>query len=112
MITERCKLKNCLDYESALIEVKKENPKFLAKYICKINNTYNKLIDRIIKLQQIEKKYNKALEILIGYNIPCDIDEFNIKNADYCSTNCSVDDDIFIKCWDKYIEGEIKDESN
>lgn len=52
MIDERYKLKSCLSYNDTLTEIKKESLEFLAEYICKINNTYNKLVDRITNLQQ------------------------------------------------------------
>lgn len=68
MMDERCKLKNCLNYNDTLTEIKKESLEFLAEYICKINNTYNKLVGKIINLQQenkqLKEKVNK-LEILI-----------------------------------------------
>ena len=61
--------------------------------------------------QNLAKKYNKALQLLTNCNLPCEIDEFNIKeeNIDYCLQNCSVDEAIFIKCWDRYIEQELKE---
>ena len=36
--------------------------------------------------QNLAKKYNKALQLLTDYNLPCEIDEFNTKeeNIDYC----------------------------
>lgn len=72
---------------------------------------YNTEIYKIIEENQIlTKKYNKALKLLTGYNLPCEIDSFNTKeeNIDYCSQNCSVDESIFVKCWDRYIEQELK----
>ena len=56
----------------------------------------------------LKKKLDKAIEMLIDYNLPCDIDNFNIKNSDYCSSNCSVDEEVFKKCWLKYIEQELE----
>ena len=73
---------------------------------------YNTEIYKIIEENQIlTKKYNKALKLLTGYNLPCEIDSFNTKeeNIDYCSQNCSVDESIFVKCWDRYIEQELKE---
>ncbi len=72
----------------------------------------------IQKLQEenqiLIKKYNKALQLLIDYNLPCEIDDFNTKeeNIDYCFQNCSVDESIFIKCWDRFIEQEIEKSDN
>lgn len=59
--------------------------------------------------QQLKEKYKKALELLTEYNLPCEIDDFNTKkeNLDYCSKNCSVDEEIFTKCWDRFIEQEL-----
>lgn len=61
--------------------------------------------------QKLKAKYNKALEILVDYQLPCEIDNFNIKdeNIDYCSRNCSVDEKIFIECWNRYIEQQMKE---
>lgn len=58
--------------------------------------------------QQLKKKLDKAIELLIEYHMPCDIDDFNIKNSDYCSSNCSVDEEVFKKCWLRYIEQELE----
>ena len=70
MIDENCKLLYCLDYDSTFENIKEETPEFLAEYICKINNTYNKLVDRIINLQQENKKlqdnWDKLKEDLIN----------------------------------------------
>lgn len=61
--------------------------------------------------QNLAKKYNKALQLLTDYNLPCEIDEFNTKeeNIDFCLQNCSVDESIYLKCWDRYIEQELKE---
>ena len=61
--------------------------------------------------EHLQKKLNKAIEMLIEYNLPCDIENFNIRNADYCSSNCSVDEEIFKKCWLKYIEQELENDN-
>lgn len=72
----------------------------------------------IQKLQEenkkLTKKYNKALQLLADCNLPCDIDNFNTKeeNIDYCSQNCSVDESIFIKCWDRFIEQELESDKS
>lgn len=74
------------------------------------------LLDYIKQLeqenQQLKEKYNKALKILTEYNLPCEIDNFNTKeeNLEYCSKNCSVDEDVFTKCWDRFIEQELEKE--
>ena len=60
--------------------------------------------------QQLKEKYNKALELLVSYKLPCDIDNFNTieDNIEYCIKNCSVDEEIFIKCWDRFITQKIE----
>ena len=58
--------------------------------------------------EQLKKKLNKAIEILIEYHMPCDIDEFWNKNIDYCMDNCSVDEEVYKKCWLRYIEQELE----
>ena len=71
----------------------------------------------IQKLQEenkkLIKKYNKALQLLSDYNLPCEIDGFNTKeeNIDYCSQNCRVDEATFVKCWDRYIEQELESDN-
>lgn len=57
----------------------------------------------------LQQKYDKALELLSKNDMPCDIDNFNIKdeNIDYCYMNCGVDDEVFKQCWNRYIEQEL-----
>ena len=61
--------------------------------------------------KNLQKKYNEALKILSEYQLPCEIDDFNMRdeNIDYCSDNCSVDDELYPKCWDRYIQQKLKD---
>ena len=63
MIDESLKLPYCLDYDSTLEEVKKGTPEFLAEYIYEINNTYNGLIDKIIKLQNENKSLRSEIKV-------------------------------------------------
>lgn len=67
--------------------------------------TVKELLEKYDELQQ---KYNKALELLCEYNMPCEIDEFMDKNTDYCSRNCSVDDEVFKQCWNRFIEQKLE----
>ena len=62
--------------------------------------------------QELKKKYKKSLELLTEYNLPCEIDNFNTKeeNLEYCFKNCSVDEIIYIKCWNRFIEQELEKE--
>lgn len=59
--------------------------------------------------KQLKDKYNKSLKLLAEYNLPCEIDSFNNKeeNLNYCSENCSTDEIIFMKCWNRFIEQEL-----
>lgn len=58
--------------------------------------------------QKLKKKLDKAIELLIEYNMPCEINDFMNKNVDYCSSKCSVDEEVFKKCWLRYIEQELE----
>lgn len=59
--------------------------------------------------QELKKQLDCALEILSEVYPPCDIDNFMDKHSDYCQLNCSVDIDIFKKCWLMYIEEKLKE---
>ena len=65
------------------------------------------LLDYITNLQ---RKYDKALHILADYSMPCELDDFNLLDTDYCEMHCSNDDEQFPKCWDEYIEWSLKDD--
>lgn len=58
----------------------------------------------------LQQKYDKALQILCEYSVPCEIESFMDKNTDYCSKNCSFDEEIFKRCWSLYIEQELENE--
>ena len=62
------------------------------------------------QIQKLQQKYDKALSLLLEYNLPCEIDEFMDKKSDYCELNCGVDNEVFKKCWDKFIEQKIEEE--
>lgn len=55
----------------------------------------------------LKKKLDKAIELLIEYNTPCEMNDFMNKNVDYCSSNCGVDEEVYKKCWLRYIEQEL-----
>lgn len=61
---------------------------------------YQLLLDYITNLQE---KYDKSLELLADFNMPCEYDEGKMPNG-YCEENCEVSDEIYKKCWNKYIE--------
>lgn len=100
------KIKNNMYYQVDIKTSRNEDSIYAMKYA-----SQQMLIDKLQQEnQQLKEKYNKALEILTEYNLPCEIDKFNTKeeNINYCSKNCSVDEEIFIKCWDRLIEQEIE----
>ena len=63
---------------------------------------YQELVDK--EKHELDQKYDKALEILSNFWPPYEQEDFMNKNTDYCSMNCGVDEKIFKKCWNKYIE--------
>lgn len=68
--------------------------------------------DIFYEYQDLEEKYNKALELLVGYNMPCEIDGFMDENTDYCEKHCSDDDEQYKKCWDMFIRWKLKDKED
>ena len=88
----------------------KGQEKYIQKLHLEAQRYFDMFADESIKNYHLETKYDKALELLSEYQMPCDIDEFNIKNADYCSMNCGVDEEIYKKCWKLYIEQELEKE--
>ena len=69
---------------------------------------FNDIKDYITNLQQ---KYDKALECLSSFNfeIPCENDEFFDEHCEWCDENCSVDEEQYKKCWNKFIEWKLGD---
>lgn len=65
----------------------------------------------IKEITRLNNKYNKALELLADFNMPCEYDEGKIPES-YCEEKCEANDDIYKKCWNKYIELELKEEGN
>lgn len=101
------KIENNMYYQTDIKTSRNENSVYAMKYA-----SQQMLINKLQQEnQKLKDKYNKALEILTEYNLPCEIDKFNTKeeNLDYCSKNCSVDEEIFVKCWDRFIEQELKE---
>lgn len=64
---------------------------------------FNEMTNWKEESNQLQKKYNTSLSMLVNHYPPCEIDGFMDKNTDYCSINCGVDEEIFKKCWDRYI---------
>ncbi|MBO7733010.1 MAG: hypothetical protein J6S67_10665 [Methanobrevibacter sp.] len=90
----------------------KEKDTEIAKLLTRIDGLNYELeqqnIDYGLEIERLNKKYNKALEILADFNLPCEYDEGKIPD-NYCEENCSDD---YKKCWDKYIELELKGNSS
>ena len=59
------------------------------------NDVYKYSPDEIYDyIYELERKLNKAIELLIEYNMPCEMNDFMNKNVDYCSSNCGVDEEV------------------
>lgn len=90
----------------------KPNDMSLEEYTVKLANKYSKVCKCNYNLQQenelLKKKLDKAIELLIEYNMPCEMNDFMNKNVDYCSSNCGVDEEVYKKCWLRYIEQELE----
>ena len=85
---------------SALNVLEKENKKYKNlgfEHLCKRN-------------EQLENKYNKALELLVEFSMPCERDDFNLVDTDWCELNCSNDGETFPKCWNRWIEWRLENE--
>ena len=77
-----------------------------------VNKEAKELLEKQSKeIERLNNKYNKALELLSDFNMPCEYDESKIPD-NYCEENCDVDDETYKKCWDKYIELELKGDSS
>ena len=63
-------------------------------------------------IEQLENKYDKALETLVDFNTPCERDDFNLLDTDYCELNCSNDDEQYKRCWNRWIEWRLENETN
>lgn len=62
------------------------------------------ILDYITNLQN---KYDKSLELLANFNMPCEYDEGKISH-NYCEEFCDTDDETYKKCWNKYIENILR----
>ena len=87
---------------------KDEKAKEKFEMICHLEDycvQYYQLLDYI---NQLENKYNKALELLVYFNLPCERQMFMDRYSEWCELNCSVSDECYKKCWNKYIEAELE----
>jgi hypothetical protein len=73
-----------------------------------MNNWRNETKELKQKVNQIENKYNKALELLVDFNLPCERQMFMDRYSEWCELNCSVSDKCYKRCWNKYIEVELE----
>lgn len=66
-------------------------------------------IATIEEIKNLRKKYDKALEILLSYSVPCEKFYFVNKDIRFCHglKKCETDDVTYKYCWDKYIEWSI-----
>lgn len=78
------------------------------KYVA---NLISQDLEKDKEIERLNNKYNKALELLADYNLPCEYDEGKIPD-NYCEENCDVDDETYKKCWNRYIELELKGDSS
>ena len=94
-----------------MIDWNKRNGGFLSPesvYEDQLNNLSVQMNAKDKEIERLNNKYNKALELLADYNLPCEYDEGKIPD-NYCEENCSED---YKKCWNKYIELELKGDSS
>ena len=84
----------------------------LQNYFQVINGTALYYENYVKQLQQeierLNKKYDKALELLQDFNMPCECCDCKIPD-EYCEKHCTDNSECYKKCWDKYIELELKE---
>ncbi len=112
-----CNEMNCIDNNSPrrILNIAKrlqheneELKKQLENCYCNRTDCSSRIKDSK-KYNSLQQKYDEALTILSNFWPPCEHDDFMDKNTDYCSINCGVDEEIFKKCWDRYIEQSLKE---
>ena len=81
--------------------------KALNDLLKRISNLEFEVEDKDRENERLNNKYNKALELLIDYNLPCEADDFMNVHSDYCKTHCGVNKERYKRCWNKYIEWKI-----
>lgn len=94
--------------EDRLIEEIDKQAKVIQWYEKENRHNQEIIIKDIKEIERLNNKYNKALELLADFNMPCEYDEGKIPD-NYCEENCSED---YKKCWNKYIELELKGDSS
>ena len=90
-------------------EILKDDDELIVVYKDNSTRTFDTLtMDVLDYITNLQQKYEKALELLKDFDLPCEIDNFNTECSDYCAINCSNDEEQFKRCWDKLIEWELK----
>lgn len=88
--------------------------KSYCKYANKCNEIYDctkeEYNDMVLSNCELGVKLDCSLEMLAEWGPPCELDGFMDKHSDYCEKNCSVDEEVFKKCWLMYIKDKLKDE--
>lgn len=87
-----------------------DNPNANIKHFEMLKENKRKIDNLRYQNKQLKNKYNKALEILSDYNMPCEYAKPIIPD-EYCEENCEVSDEIYKKCWNKHIELTLKGDS-
>lgn len=77
-------------------------------YLCQTKSLFEEKEQLQQENEQLKSKYNQALNILSDFNLPCELEGFMDKNTDYCSLNCSMNDDVYKECWNRYIEQKLE----
>ena len=89
-------------------EILKDDDELIVVYKDNSTRTFDTLtIDVIDYITNLQQKYEKALELLRDFDLPCETDNFNIECSDFCAINCGNDEEQFKKCWDKFIEWKL-----
>ena len=100
ILSYKSNLKVFHDIDSLELFIKENNIKDYSIYMDMTE--YNSLKD----------KYDKSLELLSSFGLPCEREDFMNTEIDFCFSNCSVDMEAFKKCWDRYLEKDlIKEDS-
>ena len=87
--------------------IEEREPNYRDGYIRGIYRARNIIDSKQKEIERLNNKYSKALELLIDYNLPCEIDDFMNVHSDYCETNCGVDEEQYKRCWNKFIEWKL-----
>ena len=64
-------------------------------------------------IDELVNAYDMALDLLSNFEfeIPCENDKFFDEHCEWCDENCSVDEEQYKKCWNKFIEWKLSDKN-